>query len=128
MALVLYEGSRQLDVACMNASAEEEHATPTPDSPQPGVFPGPGWRDNWDATGTRHFFVIPDREQDTIAPFVSYDLNCPFPELLATQGCRCTVHSQPLHARADPSVAQCPYGPNVEQFLVNDMVHTDAVN
>ena len=128
MALVLYEGSRQLDVARMNASAEEEHATLTPDGPQPGIFPGPGWRNNWDATGTCHFFVIPDGEQDTIAPFVSYNLNCPFLELLATQGRGCTVHSQPLHARADPSVAQCPYGPNVEQFLVNDMVHTDAVN
>ena len=33
MALVLYEGSHQLDVAYMNASAEEEHATPTPDGP-----------------------------------------------------------------------------------------------
>ena len=105
MALVLYEGSRQLDIACMNASAEEEHTTPTPDGPQPGVFPGPGWHDNWDATGTRHFFVIPDREQNTIAPFILYDLSCPFPELLATQGCGCTIHSRPLHARADPSVA-----------------------
>ena len=72
MALVLYEGSRQLDIAHMNTSAEEEHATPTPDGPQPGVFPGPSWRDNWDAMGTRHFFVIPDREQDTIAPFVCH--------------------------------------------------------
>ena len=105
MALVLYEGSHQLDVAHMNASAEEEHTTPTPDGPQPGVFPGPGWDDNWDATGTRHFFVIPDGEQDTITPFISYDLNCPFPELLATQGRGCTVHSRPLHARTDPSVA-----------------------
>ena len=128
MALVLYEGSRQLDVARMNASAEEEHATLTPDGPQPGVFPGPGWCDNWDATGTRHFFVIPDSEQDTIAPFISYDLNCPFLELLATQGRGCTVHSRPLHARADPAVAQCPYGPSVKQFFVEDAVHTDAVN
>ena len=105
MALVLYESSCQLDVAHMNASADEEHATPTPEGPQPGRFPGPGWRDNWDATGTRHFFVIPDGKQETIAPFISYDLNCPFPELLATQGLGCTVHSRPLHARADPSVA-----------------------
>ena len=105
MALVLYEGSRQLDVAWMNASADEEHAMPTPEGPQPGVFPGPGWRNNWDTTRTHHFFVIPDGEQNTIAPFVSYDLNCPFPELLATQGHRCTIHSQPLHARTDPSMA-----------------------
>ena len=69
MALILYEGSRQLDVVQMNASADEEHATPTPEGPQPGVFPGPGWHDNWDTTGTCHFFVIPNGEQDTIAPF-----------------------------------------------------------
>ena len=128
MALVLYEGSRQLDVARMNASADEEHATPTPEGPQPGVFPGPGWRDNWDASGTRHFFVIPDGEQDTITPFISYNLNCPFPELLATQGHGCTIHSRPLHACADPSMAQCPYGPSIEQFFIADGIHTDAVN
>ena len=128
MALVLYEGSSQLDVIRMNASADAEHATPMPEGSQPGIFPGPGWCDNWDAMGTRHFFVIPDGEQDTIAPFISYDLNCPFPELLATQGRGCTVHSRPLHARADPSVARCPYGPGIKQFFVVDNIHTDAVN
>ena len=128
MALVLYEGSCQLDVACMNAAADEEHATLTPEGPQPGTFPGPGWHDNWDATGTHHFFVIPVGKQDTITPFISYDLNCPFPELLATQGHGCTVHSWPLHARADPSVARCPYGPSIEQFFIEDGIHTDAVN
>ena len=84
MALVLYKGSRQLDITRMNASTDEEHTTLMPEGPQPGVFPSPGWRDNWDATGTCHFFVIPNSEQDSIAPFISYDLDCPFPELLAT--------------------------------------------
>ena len=101
MALVLYKGSRQLDVTQMNTAADEEHTTPTPHRPQPGRFPGPGWRDNWDTTGTQHFFVIPDREEDVIAPFISYNLDSPFPELLATRGLGCTVHSRPLHARAD---------------------------
>ena len=128
MALVLYEGSRQLDVTRMNALADEEHTTPTPEGPQPGVFPGPRWHDNWDATRTHHFFIIPDGEQDTIAPFISYDLNCPFLELLAAQGHGCTVHSQPLHARTDPSVAQCPYSPDAEQLFVAGRVHEDAVN
>ena len=128
MALVLYESSHQLDIAHMNASDNEEHATPTLEGPQPSVFPGPRWHDNWDATGTRHFFVIPDGKQDTIAPFISYDLNCPFPELLATQGLSCTVHSRPLYARADPSVARCPYSPAAEQLFVAEGVHTDAVN
>ena len=128
MALVLYEGSRQLDVARMNALADKEHATLTPEGPQPGVFPGPGWCDNWDATGTCHFFVIPDGKQDTITPFISYDLNCPFPELLAAQGRGCTIHSRPLHACIDPSISQCPYSPAAEQLFIADGVHKDAVN
>ena len=128
MALVLYESSRQLDIAQMNASVDEEHATPTPEGPQPGRFLGPGWRDNWDATGTCHFFIIPNGEQETIAPFISYNLDSPFPKLLATRGLGCTVHSRPLHACADPSIAQCPYLPAAEQLFIADGIHTDAVN
>ena len=128
MALILYEGSRQLDVTHMNALADEEHATPTLEGPRPEVFPGPGWCNNWDATGTRHFFVIPNGKQETITPFISYDLNCPFPKLLAIQGLSCTVHSRPLHARADPSVARCPYSPAAERLFAAEGVHTDAIN
>ena len=128
MALILYESSHQLDVAHMNASADEEHTTPTPEGPQLGRFPGPGWQDNWDATGTRHFFVIPDGEQDTIAPFISYNLDCPFPELLAMRGLGCTIHVRPLHARTDPSLARCTYSPAAEQLFVVGGVHEDAVN
>ena len=79
--------------------ADAEGRTPSPTSPQPGVLPGPGWKDNFNAVGTRHFFVIPDGDEDVIAPFISYDLHTTFPELLATNGCGCTVHSCPLHAR-----------------------------
>jgi len=84
----------------MNADAEG--CTPSPTGPQPGVFPGLGWQDNFDAIGTRHFFIIPDGDQDVIAPFISYDLHTTFPELLATNGRGCTIHSCPLHA--------CPVG------------------
>jgi len=35
-----------------------------------------------------------------IAPFISYNLHTTFPELLATNGRGCTVHSCPLHARS----------------------------
>ena len=128
MALVLYESSCQLDIAHMNTSADEEHATPTPEGPQPGVFPGPGWHENWVMTGTCHFFIIPNGEQDTIAPFISYNLICPFPKLLAIQGLGCTVHSRPLHVCADPSMARCPYSPGAEQLFVANGVHKDAVN
>ena len=87
-----------MDVARMNGSADEEHATPMPTGPQPDVFPGPGWMDNWTETGTRHFFLIPHREEVCIAPFIQYDFDTPYPELLATRGRGCTVHSKPLHA------------------------------
>jgi len=80
----------------MDANAEGR--TPSPTGPQLGVLPGPGWKDNFDTVGTRHFFVIPDGDKDIIAPFISYDLHTTFPELLATNGRGCTVHSCPLHA------------------------------
>jgi len=99
MAMVLYQQAeaKMLEAKAMDADAEGR--TPSPTGPQPGVFPGPGWKDNFDAIGTRHFFVIPDGDKDVIAPFISYDLYTTFPELLATNGCGCTIHSCPLHAR-----------------------------
>ena len=98
MALVLYKGSRQMDVAQMNAKADEEHATPTPSGPQPNVFPGPGWLDNWTKTGMRHFFLIPHGKEVCIAPFIQYDFDTPYPELLVTHSKGCTIHLKPLHA------------------------------
>jgi len=99
MAVVLYQQTEanMLKTEAMNADAEGR--TPSPTGPQPGVFPGPGWKDNFNAVGMRHFFVIPDSDEDIIAPFISYDLHTTFPELLATNGRSCTVHSRPLHAR-----------------------------
>ena len=98
MAMILYQ---QIEVKTLEAKAmdtdAEEH-TPSPTGPQPGVFPGPSWKDNFDAIGTRHFFVIPDGDEDVIAPFISYDLHTTFPKLLATNGRGCTIHSCPLHA------------------------------
>ena len=98
MAMILYHrAERQVqDIEAMNADAEGQ--TPSPDGPQPGVFPGPGWKDNFMVTRTHHFFVIPDGDEDVIAPFISYDLDATFPKLLATNGRGCTVHSHPLHA------------------------------
>jgi len=99
MAVVLYQQAevKLLEAKVMDADAEG--CTPSPTGPQPGIFPGPGWKDNFDAVGTCHFFVIPNGDKDVIAPFISYDLHTTFPELLATNGCGCTVHSCPLHAR-----------------------------
>jgi len=99
MAIVLYQQTEAKTLEAKARDADTEGHTPSPTGPQPGVFPGPGWKDNFDAIGTRHFFVIPDSNEDIIAPFIFYDLHTTFPKLLATNGCGCTVHSCPLHAR-----------------------------
>ena len=97
MAMILYQQAeiKTLEAKAMDADAEGH--TPSPTGPQPSVFPGPGWKDNFDAVGTHHFFVIPDGDEDVIAPFISYDLDTTFPELLTTNGRGCTIHSCPLH-------------------------------
>jgi len=99
MAMVLYQQAKTNVLEAKAMDADTEGRTPSPTGPQPGVLPGPGWKDNFDAVGMRHFFVIPDGDEDVIAPFISYDLHMTFPELLATNGRGCTVHSRPLHAR-----------------------------
>jgi len=96
--MVLYQQAEAKVLEAKAMDADVEGRTPSPTGPQLGVFPGPGWKDNFDAIGTRHFFVIPDGDEDVIAPFISYDLHMTFPELLATNGHGCTVHSCPLHA------------------------------
>jgi len=99
MAMVLYQQAEAKTQEAKMMDMDAEGRTPSPTGPQPGVFPGLGWQNNFDAIGTHHFFVIPNGNEDVIAPFISYDLNTTFPELLATNRCGCTVHSCPLHAR-----------------------------
>jgi len=99
MAVVLYQQAEANILTTKAMDADTEGRTPSPTGPQPGVLPGPGWKDNFDAIGTHHFFVIPDRDKDVITPFISYNLHTTFPELLATNGHSCTVHSCPLYAR-----------------------------
>jgi len=127
LAVVLYQQAETNALETKAMDVEVEKQTPSPNSPQPGIHPGPGWKDNFDAVGTRHFFVIPDGEEDVIAPFISYDLHATFPKLLATNGCGCTVHSRPLHA--------CPVrqhhtaiSPKDELLLTTGMQFTDLVD
>jgi len=98
MAVVLYQQTEANALKTKTMDADTEGHTPSPTGPQPGVLPGLGWKDNFDAIGTCHFFVIPDSDEDVITPFISYDIHTTFPELLATNGRGCTVHSCPLHA------------------------------
>jgi len=99
MAVVLYQQAEANVLKVKAMDADTEGHTPSPTGPQPGVLPGPGWKDNFDAIGTCHFFVIPNGNEDVIAPFISYDLHTTFPKLLTTNGRGCTIHSCPLHAR-----------------------------
>ena len=127
MAIVLYQQAETNALEAKAMDADAEGRTPSPSSPQPEVHPGPGWKDNFDAIGTRHFFVIPNGEEDVIAPVISYDLHTTFPKLLATNSHGCAVHSRPLHA--------CPVGhhhtaisPKDELLLTSGMQFTDLVD
>ena len=84
--MVLYRQVSDQDARIKELTEDKENRVPSPINPQPSTHPGPGWQDNFDATGTRHLFVIPLGDEDVIAPFIRYDLRNPFPELLATNG------------------------------------------
>jgi len=127
MAVVLYQQAEANTLKTETMNADAEGRTPSPTGPQPGVHPGPGWEDNFDTVGMCHFFVIPDGDQDVIAPFISYDIRTTFPKLLATNGCGCTVHSCPLHAHP---VGQhhTAISPKDELLLTQGAQFTDLVD
>jgi len=127
MAMVLYQQAETKTLEAKTRDADTEGCTPSPNGPQPGVHPGPGWKDNFNAIGTHHFFIIPDGEEDVITPFISYNLHTTFPELLATNGRGCTVYSCPLHARP---VRQhhTAISPKDKLLLTQDMQFTDLVD
>jgi len=52
MAMVLYQQAETKTLEAKAMDADAEGRTPSPTGPQPGVFPGPGWKDNFDAVGT----------------------------------------------------------------------------
>jgi len=127
MAMISYQQAKTntLETKAMDTNAEE--CTPSPTSPQPGIFPGPGWKDNFNATGAHHFFVIPNGKEDVIAPFISYNLHTTFPKLLVTNGHGCTVHSRPLHACA-VGHHHTTISPKDKLLLTKGMQFTDLVD
>jgi len=128
LAMVLYRQVSDQDARIKELLEEnKENRAPSPTNPQPSTHPGPGWQDNFDATGTHHLFVIPLGDKDVIAPFIRYDLCNPFPELLATNGRYCTVHSRPLHAAPQSSRAS-PLSPRNELFFHPDLELTRGVD
>jgi len=126
-AVVLYQQTEANALATKAMDADVEGHTPSSTGPQPGVHPGPGWKDNFDTVGMWHFFVIPDGDEDVIAPFISYDLHTTFPELLATNGRGCTIHSRPLHTRA-VGHHHTAISPKDELLLTSGAQFTDLVD
>jgi len=127
LAMVLYRQVSDQDATIKELMENKENQVPSPTDPQPSTHPGPGWQDNFDATGTRHLFVIPLGDEDVVAPFIRYDLRNPFPKLLATNGRNCTVHSRPLHA-APQSSRVSPLSPRNELFFHPDLELTRGVD
>jgi len=127
LAMVLYHQVSDQDAKIKELQEDKENHAPSPIDSQPSTHPGPGWQDNFDATGTRHLFVIPLGDEDVIAPFICYDLRNPFPELLATNGCNCTVHSRPLHAASQTSRIS-PLSPRNELFFHPDLELTRGID
>jgi len=126
LAMVLYRQVSDLDKQICALEADKENQAPSAD-PQPSTHPGTGWHDNFDEKGTCHLFVIPCGDEDVIAPFICYDLRNPFPELLATNGKNCTVHSCPLHAVSHTSRAS-PLSPRNKLFFHPDLELTRGVD
>ena len=125
--MVLYRQVSDQDAKIKVLEEDKENQVPPPTDPQPSTHPGPGWQDNFDVTGTRHLFVIPLGDEDVIAPFIRYNLHNPFPELLATNGRNCTVHSYPLHAVPQSSHAS-PLSPHNELFFHPNLELTRGVD
>jgi len=127
LAMVLYQQVSDQDATIKELMEDKENQAPSSTDPQPSTHPGPGWQDNFDALGTCHLFVIPLGDEDVIAPFIHYDLRNPFPELLATNGRYCTIHSRPLHAVPQTSRAS-PLSPRNELFFHPDLELTRGVD
>ena len=127
LAMVLYCQISNQEEKIAALEADKENLAPSSADPQPSTHPSPGWQDNFDATGTCHLFIIPEGDNDIIAPFIRYNLHNPFPELLATNGHNCMVHSRPLHAIPQTSHAS-PLSPHNELFFHPNLELTRGVD
>jgi len=127
LTMVLYRQVSDQDAKIKALEEDKENQVPSPTDPQPSTHPGPGWQDNFDATRTHHLFVIPLGDEDIITPFIRYDLHNPFPKLLATNRCNCTVHSCPLHTIPQSSHAS-PLSPCNKLFFHPDLELTRGVD
>jgi hypothetical protein len=81
----------------VNDLIERGH-TPTHNGPLIGVHPGPGWIPNTNHCNITTF----DGTARVPVPFIQYDFSSPFPKILSTRGCGCTVETRDLRAHQDP--------------------------
>ena len=89
--------------AMVAAQTEADRQTPSPTSPQPGVHPGPEWEHNQNARGIWYMFLIPDEgEGREVTPFIQADSDTDYPELMATRGHGCNIHTRALRAIPNP--------------------------
>jgi len=116
-------------VARITREEEEEGRMPTPDGPQPGVHPGPGWAHNCEDAGINYIFLIPTDplQQFEIAPFITIDWSSSSPELLGTHGLGYPVHAKHLHARAD-EFPHAALDRRQEFFFAEHQTHSDGVD
>ena len=127
IAVILYDKLATQEASIKARDADTERQTPSPTGPQPGIYPGPGWIENWTETNTYHYFVIPDGNEDVIAPFICYDMTGLFPELLATNGHNCSVHSCPLYTCADIQ-GRTPLSPRDKLLFIDKLLYSSAIN
>jgi len=107
-------------IEAVHIGEEEERQTPMPEGQQPGVNPGMGWILNGRDTGPCPNFIIPDGSGgEQIAPYIQYDMQPGCPEVSATRGRNCTVHSTPL--RAKPKPYDRPFPTRKQQFTFTDL-------
>jgi len=122
---------RDVDAQIARIAREEadEGRTPTPNGPQPGTHPGPGWAKNCEDHGINYIFLIPTDppQRFEIAPFVSIDWSSTSPELLGTRGLGCPVHAKHLHARAD-EFPRPALDRRQEFFFADNQTHSDGVD
>ncbi len=89
--------------ALVAAQTKANHQTLSPTGPQPGIHPKPGWECNQATRGIWYMFLILEEgEGQEVTPFIQVDSDTDYPELMATQGRRCNIHTRALHAKPNP--------------------------
>jgi len=89
--------------ALVTAQTEADQLTPSPTGPLLYIHLGPGWECNQSTDRIWYMFLIPDEgTRQEVAPFIQVNGDMDYPELPATRGQNCNVHTQALQAKPNP--------------------------